>query len=519
MLQLRLLIVCVFCTLSSYSQTIYEVCNELQKLENEGPLFSFKSQNEANLIANLIDKIGLYESHIEPELLNKRLEQIQVYVPLYKIRRVFVDSITVIKNKVPKDPNISFLGLDRNLELFDNQMSRVIDKHYELYNFTDISDKTLKGFHVYHDNDVFLLFGSNLNKDRDYTGGFRIEVLTDKLKMRLFKSFNSDRFLSYQSFSLGGEGYTPHIRFDTTTFQQFGIEIIPDQDGFLREDVRQMLSDSLSTLQERTDRPFASFQYLSRGKFRMHYRGWIRSASFFKIGIVGGEIGERIQQILHQDVTTNSKRVLNWNRQIADGGRLGINVEHEIDLMLVSPNSNLFKIKQQSRKNNSLNIYSKIEGAFGNVHTYMGFGLGISNKSFLQSNSHNILKYKASKYTGKGKWFKRLWQHTYLNAEVKTRRVYHNSMLNGLGFVDRFDEDIFDDENPSVYFLSDEDTSNWFSSLKLTVLFRLRKASVYYKYTRFLNKEFKVRGEQDPTGLYSTPDNYGYGTIGINIDI
>ena len=485
---------------------------------------------------DLLTVFKMYQQHTDnPESFSKAdekqlieaLEKIPEYIHLYKLRKNFEQYIFDLTNQESMPDSISVYGLRRNLNILDNRISEILATDYQQYDFSETSEKWIKSFHIYHDNDVFL-FDQNLNGDRDYTGGIRLELTTDKLKMRLFKNINSDKILSYQSFLFGGEGYTPYIRFDEQTFDD--LNIVPTfENGFLSEASRTELSNKLSTLQEPFDRPFASFQYFARGKYRVHFKGRFRSASFFKLGTVGGRIGERVQQILHQDVITSSKRVLNWDRQIANGGRVGFNIEHNIDFYLYSKFFKLAKY-QSHRERNVLHVYLPTEIAFGNVNTHVGFGLGLSNKTFLQTNSHFELKYKRefTDCSSRGNLFSfdrfkcavnRIWQHTYVGLEYRVRRVYHNSMLNGLGYIDKFEDDEFDDEKPSVYVLPEEFTADWLHRINFTLSIQLRRASLYYRYTRFLNREFEVLPNNSENSLYQTPERYGYGTFGFIVKI
>ena len=253
------------------------------------------------------------------------------------------------------------------------------------------------------------------------------------------------------------------------------------------------LSENLRQLQEPSDRPFASFQYVGRAKHRLHYLGQWRMSSYFKIGTVGGALGERIQQIIHQDIWTQSVRVLNWERQIGSGGRLGFNIEHEFDLLLYSKFQNVFKPRQKTFDEDRMrwNVYLPTEVAIGNVNTHWGLGIGVSNRSFLQTNKHYEVKYKREEtyckpfknIFDKGEMkcrIKRVWEHTYLGFEYRARRVIHNSMLHGLGYFKRFEDDPFDNESSSVYFLDKESTAKWFHRVNLTLSFRLRKATFFY---------------------------------------
>jgi len=532
-MKIKLLSFFILFAVALSSQEIHNICTAIECVDHNVEPESDYDQTFVELTNRLLIETDLRNSTINKDLLARRLEQIYSFKSLFLLRDTFEKYVHTKTDYEPFDRNIYQKGLWSNLRVLDSQITENVTRNYVSYNFTETSDKWVKSIRVSHDNDVFL-FNQDLNLDRDYTGGVVIEVLTDYLKLRLAnKFFNQNKILSYQSLFFAGEGYTPYIRFDDSTFETLGITPVIE-DEFLSDASREELSSRLTELQEPSDRPFASFQYIGRGKFRLHYKGWVRAASYFKIGVVGGRIGERLQQVLHQDITTQSVRVLNWERQIANGGRLGINVEHNIDYLLYS--SKYASIFHPNRRNtlsnhNSINLYLPVELAFGNVNTHYGFGIGVSNKAFIQTNHLNELKYKRKFVSCNNKDYsrlsceylkcrlRRLWQHTFLSAEIRTRKVVHNSMLHGLGFFDRFPVDRFDDENPSVYVLDESDTADWLTRIKFTLSFRLKKGTLFYQYHRFLNKEFEVQNLTEDPGLYTTPDNYGYGTIGLNIHL
>ncbi|MBK8888010.1 MAG: hypothetical protein IPN46_16300 [Saprospiraceae bacterium] len=53
----------------------------------------------------------------------------------------------------------------------------------------------------------------------------------------------------------------------------------------------------------------------------MHIRGGWRLFTEFKIGLIGTQGPKNIQAFIHRDITNNSKKILLWENQIADGGR------------------------------------------------------------------------------------------------------------------------------------------------------------------------------------------------------
>lgn len=407
--------------------------------------------------------------------------------------------------------------LNGKLEIVDEYIKTVVSADYIHYDFPEISKKWIKGFHFYHDNDVFLF--SKKNQDRDYTGGFRFELMTDQFKMRMFKNLGySNHFLSYQSIFIGGEGYTPYIRFTEDELRERGVFYeIDNKTKFFTEASLDSIEEYMRTNQQLSDRPFASFQYIGRAKYRLHNDGWIRSRSLFKLGIIGKNLGKNIQAVIHKDITTGSQRVLNWSDQIAHGGRLAVNVEHKIDLSLFS--SHTIRTSNKEYKNDfvkslaaNMNIYLPFEVAFGTVQTHVGSGIGISNKSFIDISGINDPKYHE---TYGHYFFRDLWLNSYLSFEYNYRYVVHNSMLEGVGFYKPFNDDPLDDESVTTYRLNKESVQRHLHKIQFHIGYRVRKATIYYKQVRFINREFKVNASPNYTE-FTTPRWYGYGSIGLN---
>ncbi len=471
-----------------------------------------------------ISQVGLNNPSRNPDSLLKDLEHIENYKILFKSRRMLEDTIVMTQALKWNSDTIYVGGLKRNLNVLNGHLNDVVSRAFNLYAYTDHKGKFFKSFHAYHDNDVFMIKGNN--GDRDYTGGFRLEVTTDQLKLRMFKRLNSDRFLSHQSLLLGGEGYTPYIRFTEEELINQGIQIVHGTNGFPTEESLAEIQEHLRSKQELGDRPFASFQYLARGKYRLHYRGFMRSASHFKVGFVGKNVGKNIQAIIHQDLSFGAQRVLNWGRQIAEGGRFAFNIEHKVDFSLISRN-NIFNWRSTSdRISKRINVYTPVEAAIGTVRTHFGTGLGFGTASFLEISTFNDPKYNAMIETrslsgAKNKWnhlWHSLWNHVHFNCEYRVRRVIHNSMLNGIGFFEKAEDDPLDDEAVTVYSLKEEDIADFLHSLEIGINIRLRNMNVYFKQTRLINEEFKVTSAPlAKNDNFQTRRWYGWGTVGFNI--
>jgi hypothetical protein len=402
--------------------------------------------------------------------------------------------------------------------ILDQRLNLIVDNTYLLYKTQETSNTRIKSVHLYHDNDVFLL--SSLNADRDYTGGIRIEIMTDMLKMRLVRFLgNTGDYLSHQSLIYGGEGYTPYIRFNEEELNQRGIlyEVDP-QTRFFTEQSLDSIQNYMRANQQLADRPFASFQYVARGKYRLFHDGCFRIASFFKIGKIGGKVGKNVQAALHQDLTTASQRVLNWEDQIANGGRFAFNIEHKLDVSIWK--RDILSSKSQKKDQPvvktdlaTINLYIPVELATGTVTTYAGIGLGVCNKSFLDLSGINDIK--RTKYNGI-KNLPRILKNTFVNVEYNYRRVAHNSLLEGIGWLKPFEDDPLDDEAITIYSLNEDDVNRNLHKLSFQLGYRFHKTTFYYRQVRYINKEFEVQGVDPNYSEFTSSNWYGFGRMGIS---
>ncbi len=434
------------------------------------------------------------------------------------IQRQYYNSIFKMEIAGLSSYNSNITLFEKKIKVIDEIIDKKIRNSYMHYSHKDQPKQVLKSIHIYHDNDVLSIKGPNL--DRDYTGGVRVELTTDYLKMRVLKRlWNSDDVLSFQSVLISGEGYTPYIRFDETQYRDYGfLSKTPTDTSFLHPVDLIELKDTLKQQQEISDRPFASFQYLARGKYRIHKSGIWRGRSYFKVGIVGGKVGENLQAVLHRDLATKSQRVLNWENQIANGGRLAYNIDHHFDFMLFSRSSSLGKLEGYEDLPKWLNFYLPTEAAFGTVNTHWGAGIGFSNKNFLQQNGLND-------FTRRKVWDhnlrKEIWTSPFLFAwELKFRHVIHNSMLSGLGICKAFKEDLLDDEAVTVYALDDSDVKSLIFSTNLRLGISINKVNIYYIQDIILGHEYNVTSvSRSPNPLFNSQKNFGYGRIGLNFKI
>ena len=450
------------------------------------------------------------------------IQQVATYQNPYStvhIRKKIQSDINRLRNAANVSDHMSDLeDLLLRRDILDQRLNLIVHNTYLLYRTQETSNTPVKSIHVYHDNDFFLM--SKLNADRDYTGGVRIEIMTDWLKMRLIRFLGNDSdFLSHQSFIFGGEGYTPYIRFTEDELKERDVfyEVDPDT-RFFSEASLDSIRQYMRSNQQLSDRPFAFFQYFARGKYRLHHTGRVRSASYFKIGKIGSDVGDNFQAAIHKDLTTSSQRVLNWDDQIAHGGRFVFNIEHKVD----------FSIEEwpliHSRSSNgdasivethlmALNLYVPVELASGTVTTYAGIGLGLCNKSFRDLSGINDIK--RTKYDGIRFW-PRIMKNCYFNLEYNYRRVAHNSLLEGIGWLKPFEDDPLDDEAITIYALEEDDVNRNLHKLSFQIGYRFHKTTLYYKQVRYADREFDVQGVIPNYEEFTSPRWYGYGRLGLS---
>lgn len=501
-----------------------------KELSKEAPNFNvLTSSQQRKLLSELIQKIShlvltdsliatlqLNNTDLPPSDIEYRVEKIPHYKVVYEVYERFQSQIDfLLSTQIP--PQTYLNGLLANLEIVRKHMNLLLQQQFVFYRYTSLSKQFIKSVNLYHDND-FLLF-SKINQDRDYTGGFRFEFTTDYFKMRLFRPWNTNNILSYQSIMLGGEGYTPYIRFqkeevEAATRQQL---VVDANTGYFTPQSMGVVSRYMDSIQTRTDRPFASFQYIARGKYRLNQHGHWRSRSFFKLGIIGGNIGKNLQAIIHQDLTVGSIRVMNWEKQIANGGRLGFNIDHHVDLMLLSPESTVFKKEKYldsnyKKKPYSLNVYLPVEIHTGSELDAWGVGVGVSNRNFKDRSGTNDLKLDNNRSQP---WYQRWYNNCTISTELRYRNVIHNSMLEGVGWFKTWEDDVFDNEAPTVYKLRASEVNRHLLTWDCFIGIRFYKVSVYYMQTRTLNAEFNkmILNQKSPE---SKGKPYGWARIGFN---
>jgi len=338
----------------------------------------------------------------------------------------------------------TFEGLFESREIVRKRVNELIESDFTFYSFTNSSNKWVKGIYIDHSNDFFSIY----NDDRDYTGGFRVELFTDQLKLRLFSSysdhianFNGRNWYSYQSFMIGGEGYTPYLR-DTTIFNDdYSI-------------------DSL-------DRPYGSFSYFGRTKHRITRGGRFRSQAQLKLGKIGSQKPGFLQAVIHRDITIYSQTPHGWKAQIASGGRIAFNYE------LVGE----YLLNYKSTRN--WDKFSLIGmGSVGHDKTYLGGGFCYSSQNLKKRGGieMSISEHKSRSFTD----FMR--KNVTFTTCIKYRHMFHDSMLEGYGIFKQAKDE--DPNSPvDMYVLEKNQVIRNHFIFEVNLNFRLRYVGLFLKQT------------------------------------
>ena len=196
-----------------------------------------------------------------------------------------------------------------------------------------------------------------------------------------FIDLNGDQWHSYQGIFVGFDAFTPKIDSARHYFKD-----ISTYDARLAESGDTAYSTRLI---DKRDRPFGSFIYIGRQKYRIHQNGAIRYNSSIALGFIGKRGPERLQAIFHRDVTPATETPYGWDTQIADGGRLGIQLNAEASFLLLSKDQTIFN---RSNYTGPFNLYSILGYDFGHRLTAAKVGFGLSNRSFLEQNGFNVIQ-------------------------------------------------------------------------------------------------------------------------------
>lgn len=385
----------------------------------------------------------------------------------------------------------------RNIALIAQRTSDVEEDNFVMYKSVQAGRRVLKDMDFFMDNDVFN-FVPGMNQDRNYTGGGALTLSTDYLDMRYLnigwlkflwdKETDPQRIvMNYQSLRLGMHFFTPYIRY---------------RDNFA-------LADTLY----QHDRPFASYIYLERSKYRLWPKGLVRHHGAFQIGQIGSNAGKNIQGLLHRDAATSSQKVYGWETQIANGGRWVLQLNHTFDFLLFSTSNDYKSVFAPNKRNNpnrrdcwkhwGFNLIGTAQVMWGGYTSAAETGLRIASMDFTRMSGQNTLKpNRPNLYNFAFNW----------ELGVRYRYVQHNTTLEGFGYLNTYVDDKYDDEAQDVYVLNqaayatqdmegkrvysrprgsaDQVNRNLlFADVKINM--RWRSVQVYYSMT-FHTKEFRT---------------------------
>jgi hypothetical protein len=260
----------------------------------------------------------------------------------------------------------------------------------------------------------------------------------------------------------------------------------------------------------------------------MHIRGVWRLYTEFRFGTTGSQGPKNVQAFIHRDLVSKSKKILLWENQIENGGRYIFNytVQHDWRISAKSWRKNndswSRNIKDQEYGKNTSNLnakwgfhlYWQNTLNLGTELTSYTTGLRWQNRSMRDVNGlgevlHNTMQIRPRTCP----YFKR---YMFLSAEAKFHYIWHNSMLEGVGFGKTFPNDAYDDDKPSYRILNDprramkgdpDEVERIVFSTRLQATFRFKNSSLTYA-INFLSPELSEE--------LSERKWHGYGTLGFN---
>lgn len=370
-------------------------------------------------------------------------------------------------------------GLIENRRMITTYIDFLIKQSYFNYNQSTSTATLIKGSTIFHDNDVFMPL---LNEDKYYTGGGRLEVYTDFLRINYIQNFfnRNYSYLSYQGVFAEVKAFTPFIRYN----------------DYINGSI-----DTLGRLQAyEQDRPFASYEYLGFANYKLHHKGHKRVKTQYRFGQIGNRRSEQVQGVLHRDQFVKSIKVIGWENQIANGGRYGVNFDYRRDWMLFSPGHDVFdrnkeKAEREARKNRQMHIHGSVEMNVGNFLTAAEVGVGISNLSFKERDNSNNFRLRPGYNTS---WL--------LYANLGLRYVHHNTSLEGFGVFNTQEDDPTEDIPSNNYVIDKKDVARIIGLAEMGVGFRVRRATLFYKLA------FHTREIKNPPSDFI----YGWGTVGMS---
>jgi hypothetical protein len=508
--------------------------NGSSKMSARDTVQTGKFVNVRNLIIDLCDLNKVNNSAVEVYL--SEFKQPLILEKLYyDLKNAYVDN-----NENNQLYFLPQLVKEQNLVLIAKRMNILDNQNYVYYQNYNSKVNMIKAFEMHHDNDVFIL-KRGINQDRELTGGFKFTIVTDYLKWRWLRlgCKKQDNILTYQTLSLLGVGYTPYIRYQNN----------------------YSLADSLN----KYDRPFASFVGIERAKHRTWRKGLVRHKGEFQVGLMGLSNGQKIQAKLHEDVIVSSQYVHGWDKQIANGGRLALQLNHKFDFLLFSSTNryktcfrpNTYLVEEPNKKYgcvkglicnrwckhgtschkySGFNLIGEFDTKVGTLMTTAGFGLRVSTLDFLRQSGNQMIQSRGNSKDDFG------WK---FDLGINYRYVVHNSFLEGLGFIDTFSDDPYDVVKSDDYKLAGIDINRHLLILDCGINLKWRKTTVYLRQNfhnleyrsklanvDFQNTNFTTNVIAEDIGYYNSTvieeqksflnfkflgtQIYGYGTLGIS---
>lgn len=298
-----------------------------------------------------------------------------------------------------------------------------------------------KGFQVLigHENDVF---GPN-NRDENYTGGLKLEVLTPQWGQfwQPFFRFKQVKSLNIQRIAFGGTGYTP-----------------------------QDLAASTIVL---NDRPYASLVYGSIGNTSYSPTNkWLVQSDLI-IGWMGTKSPGQLQAYLHRNNWLGSTRPvpLGWDNQIGFDGAMIANYNTRVQYFLSDYNP----------KSKVSFVQTSLTGRL-DVGTYMINLQGGFKLNLLNWNSSILHDYNPSHPTFNEEDFtvqpKKLRFNLFIEPQM--RLAAYNATLEGLMFTDN-----------SVYTIPSSEVNRLLFELNTGINIQFYDL-IYVKYMLFLrSREFE----------------------------
>ncbi len=358
-----------------------------------------------------------------------------------------------LERALNEDTVISFHLKEKLINAVSKEMVLFADNEYPYYTYNTKNKKIIKFISIRSGNDLFTLAGlfsvtlqpankyvndGNIifqrNDDRDYTGSVLIEVGSDYFNTRRRRPLKT-----YQTVLYGFDVYTPYF-----------------------SDTLKFANDTAFNI---LDRPHASFQYFGWSKKGISRGNTYRWATIIKVGRIGGDIGGKFQNVVHQDVS-NSPRPRGWAAQIANGGRLGISLEFEQGFLQRQIMTGFTK---------NLWVSAFAEEKIGSYMSNASLGLRLSNKSFRQNN-HNFINHRKKQIVNS--WL----EHFMYAVSFSSTYVQHNTMLEGYGFFNSIEEDNDALTPESKYFLRRDQVRRFTYLLNVTISYTARYGTFFYNW-------------------------------------